>query len=340
MGNHLIQTEDKLFLFMKHSFVGMVEIDMSGIIVNLNIQGEAILAPVVSKHDVSSNNFFDILSSVDADLNDKLRVLIEENIKSYSNEVTTLTFSTGHSENEKHYNLRLHKISSDSIVITFEDMADIYKNDKILQQALLEKAVILGKFEIASNVLHDIGNAVVGFSSYLTRIKHSLEKDNAGNLKNLVGFFVTQEAALSGAIGEAKAGAVLKILSGIAQTQKSNHADISNSIAEQQHIITHIQEILNIQRQYVSGNAIHDKRPTHLGSILKDCMSMLFASLNKRTITISQNIPDELPIIKGDRTKLMQVILNVLKNSIEAIDFYAVDKAISIDVTSDSDSLM
>ena len=110
MGNHLIQTEDKLFLFMKHSFVGMVEIDMSGIIVNLNIQGEAILAPVVSKHDVSSNNFFDILSSVDADLNDKLRVLIEENIKSYSNEVTTLTFSTGHSENEKHYNLRLHKI--------------------------------------------------------------------------------------------------------------------------------------------------------------------------------------------------------------------------------------
>lgn len=325
---------------MKHSFVGMVEIDMSGIIVNLNIQGEAILAPVVSKHDVSSNNFFDILSSVDADLNDKLRVLIEENIKSYSNEVTTLTFSTGHSENEKHYNLRLHKISSDSIVITFEDMADIYKNDKILQQALLEKAVILGKFEIASNVLHDIGNAVVGFSSYLTRIKHSLEKDNAGNLKNLVGFFVTQEAALSGAIGEAKAGAVLKILSGIAQTQKSNHADISNSIAEQQHIITHIQEILNIQRQYVSGNAIHDKRPTHLGSILKDCMSMLFASLNKRTITISQNIPDELPIIKGDRTKLMQVILNVLKNSIEAIDFYAVDKAISIDVTSDSDSLI
>lgn len=340
MGNHLIQTEDKLFMFMKYAATGMAEIDMSGTITNLNIKGEKVLAPVISAQDINSNNIFDILSSVDAGITDRIKNLIDESTASYSDEAPTLTFSTGKGKNEKHYNLLVNKIASDSIVITFEDIADKYRNDKILQQTILEKAVVQGKFEIASNVLHDIGNAVVGFSSYLTRIKHTLEQDNADNLKNLVGFFETQESALSGAIGEAKAGAVVKILSGIAQTQKSNQADISKSISEQQHIITHIQEILNIQRQYVSGNTVHDKRPTHLGSILKDCMSMLFASLNKRTISISQNIPEELPIIKGDRTKLMQVILNILKNSIEAIDFYAVDKAITIDVTTDNDSLI
>ena len=47
-----------------------------------------------------------------------------------------------------------------------------------------------------------------------------------------------------------------------------------------------------------------------------------------------------LPVIKGDRTKLMQVILNVLKNSIEAIDIYAVEKSISINITSHTDFLI
>ena len=68
-------------------------------------------------------------------------------------------------------------------------------------------------------------------------------------------------------------------------------------------------------------------------------MSMLFASLNKRNITVSQDIPDNLPAIKGDRTKLMQVILNILKNSIEAIDIYAVDKTISINIINHTDLL-
>ncbi|HLG38180.1 MAG TPA: ATP-binding protein, partial [Chitinophagaceae bacterium] len=44
------------------------------------------------------------------------------------------------------------------------------------------------------------------------------------------------------------------------------------------------------------------------------------------------NVPDELPVIKGDRTRLMQVILNLLKNGIEAINVYAPEKTISLSV--------
>jgi signal transduction histidine kinase len=339
MGNHLIQTEDKLFMFMRYAATGMAEIDMKGAIINLNLKGEAVLAPVISAHDINNNNLFDILTSVDPELTDKIKLFIDVTGEIATDESPIFSFSTKNGRNEKRYNLLVNKICSDSIIITFEDIADKHSNDKALQQAILDIAVVQGKYEIASNVLHDIGNAVVGFSSYLTRIKHSLEQDNSGNLKNLVDFFATQESAMSGAIGEAKAGAVVKILSGIAQTQKTNQADISKSITEQQHIITHIQEILNIQRQYVSGQESQEKRSTHLSSIVKDCMSMLFASLSKRDITVSQDIPDNLPAIKGDRTKLMQVILNILKNSIEAIDIYAVDKTISISVTNHKDLL-
>jgi signal transduction histidine kinase len=59
-------------------------------------------------------------------------------------------------------------------------------------------------------------------------------------------------------------------------------------------------------------------------------MSMLVASLDKRGIKVTIDAPEKLPVIMGDRTQLMQVILNLLKNSIEAIDISAPEKNIRI----------
>lgn len=339
MGNHPTQTEDKLFMLMKHSSHGMAEIDMTGSILNLNARAEIALAPVITAHDITSNNFYDILAATDPELTVTIKQFIDETDNHEEQKATSFLFYTGTGKNEKHFTLQIIKLSPESILLSFEENTEKIKKERLLKQAILEKNVLQGKFEIASNVLHDIGNAVVGFSSYLTRIKRLLETDHSENLQNLVGFFEQQRTAMSTAIGEAKSDAVVKILSGIAQTQRSNQSDISKSITEQQHIITHIQEILNIQRQYINGSR-HEEKPVSLTGIINDCMAMLYASLNKRNIDVSQNMPDEVSLIKGDRTKLMQVILNLLKNSIEAIDIYAVDKTISITIINHTDSLV
>jgi len=204
--------------------------------------------------------------------------------------------------------------------------------EQVIQQLVLEKAIAQQKFDIAANVLHDIGNAVVGFGSYLTRIKRSLAENNPENLQNLTGFFETRQTELGTAIGEEKATAVVSLLNSISAAQKTNQEEIEKSISEQLRIITHIQEILNIQRQYVNGHDILEKKPTNLRTIINDCMAMLFASMEKRGILLSFNIPAELPLIQCDHTRLMQVILNILKNSIEAIDMNGNKKIISLNV--------
>ena len=69
-------------------------------------------------------------------------------------------------------------------------------------------------------------------------------------------------------------------------------------------------------------------------------MAMLYASIEKRSITISLDVPHTLPAINADRTRLMQVLLNVLKNSIEAIDINSQQKRISIGATKKKDLLV
>jgi len=218
-----------------------------------------------------------------------------------------------------------------------EELAEM---EQALQQALIDKAVTLGKFEMVADVLHDIGNAIVGFGSYLIRIKGSIEQDKPENLPNLARFLSDNLVALGTVIGEAKAGAVISMLNSMAESQRLSREEIQRSIAKQLSIISHMQEILAIQRQYVAGHETMERQASNVRAIVNDCLSMLYASFDKKGITVSLNAIAGSPLIYGDRTRLMQVIMNILKNSIEAIDKNGAEKTISIRLYSEGDHLI
>lgn len=196
----------------------------------------------------------------------------------------------------------------------------------------LEKAIAQGKFEIASEVLHDIGNALVGFGSYLNRINRAIELNNLDTVKNLAAFLKAQQATLATAIGTDKANALVTLTENLANTQSTNQQEIATSMTELLNIISHIQEILNIQRQFVRdhGSGSHERKPVNIANLIDNCRSMLFASMDRKGIQLKINVQPGLPIIKGDHTKLMQVILNVLKNSVEAIHVDTPEKQITV----------
>ncbi|MGY4386270.1 PAS domain S-box-containing protein [Pedobacter sp. UYP24] len=206
-------------------------------------------------------------------------------------------------------------------------------NEQLSKQKVqeLEKAIAQGKFEIASEVLHDIGNAIVGFGAHLSRINRTLEQNKIDTIKNLGGFLKTHNSLLSQALGVDKANALVTITEGVAKTQEDNRVEIDTSIKELLNIVSHVQEILNIQRQFVRGHGgVHERKPVNLVNIIDDSKSMLFASFEKHNINFSVKIRPGKYVIKGDQTKLMQVILNILKNSLEAIPLDAPEKNITL----------
>jgi signal transduction histidine kinase len=212
-----------------------------------------------------------------------------------------------------------------------------------LQRAEVERAVTQGKFELAAEILHDIGNAVVGFGSYLMRQKRSLEQYRPDNLVNLAAFISARQSDIGKAIGEAKAAALGSMVQSILESSVAVREEFQRSVGEQLKIISHVQEILNIQRQYVAGHESTDRRSVNLRGVIEDCLSMIFASIEKREIHVTKCITAESPVVQGSQTRLMQVVMNVLKNSIEAIDRNEGEKrekAIGIHLFSEKDLLI
>ncbi|HEY0432744.1 MAG TPA: two-component regulator propeller domain-containing protein, partial [Chitinophagaceae bacterium] len=214
----------------------------------------------------------------------------------------------------------------------------LLEDDK--HRAEVEKAVSQGKFEIASEVMHDIGNAVIGFGTYLTRIRRLQEQDRVDNLASLAVFMEERRPALNDALGEPKAGAIISLLAGVATGQKKKNEEVNQIITDQFNTITHIQEILDIQRQYVNGRDSREREVVNLRTIINDSLAMLFASIDKASIQVSVEINVDRPVVKGDRTKLMQLLLNLLKNSIEAMSPGSTDNRIVISVNEQDGQLV
>lgn len=229
------------------------------------------------------------------------------------------------------------------IVGTFgisRDVTKIRMLEKQQNEAMLDKAVAQGKFEIASEVMHDIGNAISGFGSRLTRIKQIQENGNLKRLASLLSFFQEQKTNIANAIGESKADAVIKMLDGIVQAQHESQHKTINSVTEQLSIVSNIEEILNIQRKYISGYESKERKPANINDIIHDSLSMLFANIDKNSIQVSVSIAEGLPSIKGDRTKLMQLMINLLKNSIESTEENPLPKIISISAYMENGKLL
>jgi signal transduction histidine kinase len=320
--------EDKFAAMVMNAPVSILEMDDRGDIVFLNHQAHALLTTLTPSFD-SKANIHRLLQQLAPD--------VIHDIHSYTapqglimNDIRKFFFTRDNQPVTRHFKVTATKMPSETCILALEDVTIALEKELALRQATLDKAIAQGKSEIAADVLHDIGNAVVGLGSYITRIRRAVDGGETNNLNNLAGFFAARRQEMAQAIGEARASAAVSMLQNLVHAQKAGQEEIQKSINEQLGIITHIQELLNIQRQYVVGGDMLEKKPANLRGILEDCLSMLYASLEKRGITITVGVHAECAIIQGHRTKLMQVFMNILKNSMEAIKPEASDKFISI----------
>jgi signal transduction histidine kinase len=332
IGQEISPAEQKMKAILLHAPVGLVDMDESGKIVDINLVGSKLLNPLAGEILHPGVSLYPCLSVLDSEIVSRIRSFSEPSGLIMLNQQYRHT-TPDSTEGEKHFKLTVTKIFEGCVIVSVEDVTEKMQEEQALKQAQQDKAVAQGKYEIASEVIHDIGNAVVGFNSYLTRINRMLEQYNQGNLQKVAMFLKQQNEPISAAIGAPKAAALIDMMEAISKSLGDSHDELRRSVNEQLHLTTHIQDILNIQRQYISGHESQERKPVNLKDIISDCRSMVFANMEKKGVKLSLSVPSERVVIKGDRTKLMQVLLNILKNSIEAIDTDAVEKTISIKLT-------
>ncbi len=198
------------------------------------------------------------------------------------------------------------------------------------QAELLETSRLAGMAEVATSVLHNVGNVLnsVGVSAELATSK--VREFRTGGLKNVAELLQENSADLPAFLttdprGKMLPDYLLKLAVHLAEPQQA----ILKEMEMLQKNIDHIKEIVAMQQRYARGTGVVEV--LSVADLVDDSIRINAASFSRHEVNVDCDIAP-VPPLKTDRHKVMQILVNLLSNAKHALDHSEGDKRMTVRV--------
>ncbi|GID06165.1 DAHL domain-containing protein [Pseudomonas sp. 008] len=184
---------------------------------------------------------------------------------------------------------------------------------KDTQSELLDTARQAGMAEIATNVLHNVGNVLnsVNISADLvSRRLRSSKAQGLGKAMQLInehqsdlGTFLTQNEK-----GKLLPGYLNQLVEAIALEQQG----MTEELAQLSKSVDHIKDIVATQQSYAGANNLVE--PLYISELLEDALRMNAGALTRHHVTVVKEYGD-VPQVMGDKHRLLLILINLISNA-------------------------
>lgn len=189
-----------------------------------------------------------------------------------------------------------------------------------LQQELINKAMEAGRAQLSAMVLHNIGNAITPVKVYIDTMASDGLDRTVHYFQQCYGDLQTHLPDIQHYLSHDGRGKEVFFFMGRLIESLDNYEDRKAGVLEKiGQAVDYISEILTLQQGYAAADQ-EAKELTDINALLRDAVRMQGGALEKRAIAVEVSLDMELPPFLADKNRLMQVIVNLIKNSYEAID--------------------
>jgi signal transduction histidine kinase len=112
---------------------------------------------------------------------------------------------------------------------------------------------------------------------------------------------------------------VFKYLGELIEAAKEERRQNGDAVDKIDRAIAYVSETLTLQQAYAASEQ-ENKQRVDLNSLMDDATRMQMGGLERKGITVEHNLATNLPKLLIDKNRLMQVIVNFIKNSSEALE--------------------
>jgi signal transduction histidine kinase len=191
---------------------------------------------------------------------------------------------------------------------------------KQVQKELLIKATEAGRAQMAAVVLHNIGNAVTPAMVQVDQMKNDELKGIASYLDRCWSEFKDHAADLGRYVTEDPRGKqVAAYVETLIQELEKHSAERDQRLERIENALFYVADILSLEQSY-GTDALRNKETVDLNRLLEDGLRLQKGSIQQRQIEVVKKLVDDPVLLRIDKAQLMHVILNLLRNSYEAID--------------------
>ncbi len=188
---------------------------------------------------------------------------------------------------------------------------------KMAQANLLRQAHEAGMAEMAVGILHNIGNAITPAKvSIALLIKKTNESPIRNHIKEMMNR-LCKVISEPGTTSPDEMQQVEQIVAVLPEAIIEEYEHFNNEIKRIRDKHEHIESIIHLQLRYARLSG--DIENVNVNKIVLDSIEMLEESIVKYSVAITNDLDPDMPLIRIEQSKLLQVMINLIKNAVEAM---------------------
>jgi C4-dicarboxylate-specific signal transduction histidine kinase len=199
------------------------------------------------------------------------------------------------------------------------------------QKRLIDLSRISGMAEVATGVLHNVGNVLNSVNVSATIVADRLGEFRIGQFGRLASMLEEHQHELSEFLGNDPRGQrVIPYMGSLSRQMEQEREQLSKEVGTLAQHINHIKEIVAMQQTYARSSGLFEK--VEISDLIEDAVGVTHPGLERHHIDL--HIEGEpVPPILTDRHKVLQILLNLLRNAKDSLkESGRTDRQITIQV--------
>ncbi|WP_248731145.1 DAHL domain-containing protein [Pseudomonas sp. MWU13-2517] len=184
---------------------------------------------------------------------------------------------------------------------------------KDAQSELMDSARQAGMAEIATNVLHNVGNVLNSVNISADLVTRKLRSSKAQGLGKAMQLINQHPHDLGTFLSEDEKGKLLpsylnQLVDAIAVEQQG----MAEELAQLSKSVDHIKDIVSTQQSYAGASSLLE--PVEIGTLMEDALRMNAGALSRHHVTVVKDFAP-VPQVLGDKHRLLLIMVNLISNA-------------------------
>ena len=206
-----------------------------------------------------------------------------------------------------------------------------------LNEQLVSLSRQIGMADIASSTLHNVGNVLSSACVSAELLKEKIEKIHYKRVFSVIKILKEHQSNLLDYLNQDPKGKLIpEYLISLGEYIEEDNKECISEIEIIQHQLKHIKDIVGTQKDISHAGGMSEK--VALAGVIDSALQLSENSLRFKDISIEKSY-EKIPSVFIDKNKVLQILINLIKNAKEAIidNTHATDKLIKISLQKNND---
>ncbi len=187
-----------------------------------------------------------------------------------------------------------------------------------VQKALVDASRQAGMAEVATNVLHNVGNVLNSVNVSASLAADRIKASKGARLADAAALLAQHKDDLPGFFARDPRGAKLpQYLTALAAQLRSERDGLLKELADLRANLDHIKEAVNMQQAYAKRCGVLDT--VGVEELVEDSLRMNSGALTRHHVALKRDYRAK-PQITVDKHKVLQILVNLIRNAKYACD--------------------